>query len=141
MTRPLAISAAVLLALGAPAAAQSARGHTPRPPTAPEELRLAPGALKLSASLAQNDSQTVKSGVTWRVFEERADERGKHRLVAQSEEAAPTLQLPDGVYVRPRRLWARRRHPPRGDGGQAHAERLVLNAGALKLVDKLGDLR
>ena len=53
----------------------------------------------LSALLAPQETQPVKSGLVWRVFEEFAQTDGSHRLVAQSEEALPTLRLPDGAYI------------------------------------------
>jgi len=136
---PAIVAALAVLSLHAPAFAESGRGHTPKPPSPPEELRLTAGALRLSATLAQNDPQIVKSGLIWRVFEERADERGKHKLVAQSDEASPTLQLPDGAYV-VHAAWGLAGVTRRvAMEGKPRAERLTLNAGALKLVDKLGE--
>ncbi|HEY8126645.1 MAG TPA: hypothetical protein VIF88_14640 [Methylocystis sp.] len=105
-------------------------------PAAPTE-RLS--QLRLSATLSANDQQPVRSGLVWRVFEESAQPDGSHKLVAQSEEAIPTLPLPDGAYIV---------HAAYGlagvtrrvaiEGGSV-AERIVLNAGGLKLIDKLGD--
>jgi hypothetical protein len=132
----------LLLAGAAPAAAQStgapkAGGHAVRPsPSSPGE---ALSSLSLSAALTQNDSQHVRAGVDWRIFEEAAQADGSHRLVAESKDAAPTFSLPDGAYIV---------HAAFGLAGvtkriaiEGHnvSERLVLNAGGLKLVDKLGD--
>ncbi|MCQ4191173.1 hypothetical protein, partial [Methylocystis suflitae] len=106
-------------------------------PTAPPTERRS--TLRLSATLAANDQQPVRSGLVWRVFEEGAQPDGSHKLVAQSEEAVPTLPLPDGSYIV---------HAAYGlagvtrrvamEGGNV-SERIVLNAGGLKLIDKLGD--
>ena len=106
-------------------------------PPAPPAARLS--ALRLSATLTANDPQPVRSGLVWRIFEEGAQPDGSHKLVAQSEEAAPTLSLPDGAYIV---------HAAYGLAGVARrvaiegsnvSERIVLNAGGLRLTDKLGD--
>lgn len=75
----------------------------------------------------------------WRVFDEQAQADGSHRLVAESREATPSLALPDGAYVVHASLGlagATKRVVV--DGRFAH-EQLILNAGGLKLIDKLGD--
>ncbi len=119
-------------------------GQAPAAATAPARAPEEAGelrTLKLSAALSATDLQGVKSGVIWRVFEERPDAAGAHRLVAQSSDHAPTFSLPDGVYIV---------HAAYGLAGVARrvvldgrsdAERVVLNAGGLKLVDLLGDAR
>ena len=136
---------AAAVAAAAPATAQYASpvlkgGHSqkpPSPPVAADNQDLA--TLRLSATLGPNDAQPVRSGVIWRVFEERAQPDGSHKLVAQSEEASPTLPLADGAYVVhvayglagvTRRVVIEGRHV---------SERIALNAGGLKLVDKLGE--
>ncbi|NUJ78777.1 hypothetical protein HUN39_01765 [Methylocystis sp. FS] len=111
-------------------------GEAAGPAAPPTERR---ATLRLSATLAANDQQPVRSGLVWRVFEESAQPDGSHKLVAQSEEAVPTLPLPDGSYIV---------HAAYGlagvtrrvaiEGGNV-SERIVLNAGGLKLIDKLGD--
>ncbi|MGD9541419.1 hypothetical protein [Methylocystis sp.] len=137
------LSAAVL---SQPAQAQQQAPHHPRPPHGASESAETPAppaqrlsTLRLSATLAANDSQPVRSGLVWRVFEESAQPDGSHKLVAQSEEASPTLALPDGSYIV---------HAAYGlagvtrrvamEGGNV-SERIALNAGALRLIDKLGD--
>jgi hypothetical protein len=149
---------ALALALpGAGAPALARRGHhQPHPapshePAAPSQPGpAAPGppanaeglsTLRLSASLGATEAQPVKSGVVWRVFEEAAQPDGSHKLVAQSDEATPSLLLPDGAYVVHAAYGlagATRRVVVEGHGA---TERLPLNAGALKLVDMLGDTR
>lgn len=97
--------------------------------------------VRLSATLAANETQPVKSGLVWRVFEEFAQTDGSHRLVTQSEEPTPTLRLPDGAYIvhagyglasATRRIVVE---------DHALTERVVLIAGGLKLVDMLGETK
>ncbi|MCC3246585.1 hypothetical protein LG047_14885 [Methylocystis sp. WRRC1] len=143
----------LFVALAVPSVAAAApthrRGHAPpaqvRP--SPEPAPAAPASteglstLHLTATLASNDAQPVRSGVVWRIFEERAQPDGSHKLVAQSEEAAPTLPLPDGAYVV---------HASYGLAGVTRrivvegrniSERVPLNAGGLKIVDMLGETK
>jgi hypothetical protein len=139
-----------MLLPAAPALAARAR-HPAPPPAAPPSAPLSPAAtgapsdgaspLRLSAVLGGSDTQPVRSGVVWRIFEEAAQPDGSHKLVAQTDEAAPTLSLPDGVYVVHAAYGlagATRRIVVEGNGA---TERLPLNAGGLKLVDMLGETR
>ncbi len=97
------------------------------------------GGVRLSAALTASETTNVKGGVHWRVFEEQSQADGSHRLVAESREATPSFALPDGAYVV---------HAAFGlagatkrivvDGRVAH-ERMIMNAGGLRLIDKLGD--
>jgi len=129
----------ILLAvfLATPLRAQSPARHAPRPPG--EVLPNGGGGLRLSATLTQNDPQSLKAGLHWRIFDDSAEPNGSHRLVAESSEANPTIALPDGAYVVHAGFGlagATRRVVVDGHVAQ---ERIVLNAGGLKLIDKLGD--
>ncbi len=143
------VAAAALLSAAVfspPAQAQQQAPHHPRPPHGAPESAGTPtpparllSTLRLSATLSANDPQPVRSGLIWRVFEDRAQPDGSHKLVAQSEEASPTLPLPDGAYIV---------HAAYGLAGVTRrvaiegsnvAERIALNAGGLRLIDKLGD--
>lgn len=115
--------------------------HRPETDAAAAESAAPLYVAHLSATLGPQDAQPVRSGMIWRVFEEYAQPDGSHRLVAQSEEAAPALRLPDGAYIV---------HVAYGLAGATRrmvidgrnvSERIVLNAGALKLVDMLGDTK
>jgi hypothetical protein len=55
--------------------------------------------LKLSATLGGSDGQPIRGGLVWRIFEEAVQPDGSHKLVAQLDEASPTVPLPDGAYV------------------------------------------
>ena len=97
------------------------------------------GSLYMSAILAANEAQPVRGGLKWRVFEERAQPDGSHRIVAESDEAAPRFALPTGGYIV---------HAAFGLAGASKrialdarpvTDRIVLNAGALKIATMLGD--
>ena len=96
-------------------------------------------ALYLSAALAASDSQPVRGGLKWRVFEEQAQPDGSHKIVAESSEpprnspcrtAATSCTRPSGSPAPRKRLALK---------GQTVSERVVLNAGALKIAGMLGD--
>jgi hypothetical protein len=96
------------------------------------------GLVYLTAIFSPGDPQTVRSGIRWRVFEERAEADGSQKLVAQSSDAAPFFALADGAYIVhaafglagvTRRIVVK---------GQTTNERVVLNAGGLDIIDILG---
>jgi hypothetical protein len=129
-----------LALFAAPSLAQSLRPAVgPKAEIAKQTPEAPQSGVRLAATLAPSDSQNVKSGLVWRLFEDNADAAGRHKLVAESEEASPTIALPDGVYVV---------HAAYGLAGATRRiviegrivnERVALNAGALRLIDKLGD--
>lgn len=112
-------------------------GPAPAGPANTEGL----ATLRLSATLSGADAQAVRSGLKWRIFEEAAQPDGTHKLIAESDEATPTVPLADGAYVV---------HAAYGLAGatrrvvmEGHniSERLPLNAGGLRLIDMLGDVK
>ncbi|MCG5001174.1 hypothetical protein L0M86_25890, partial [Escherichia coli] len=79
----------------------------------------------------------ILGGLKWRVYREQAEADGSHQLVAESAEASPLLILPDGSYVVHVAFGlagATRRSDLRG---QSASERVVLNAGALRILPML----
>ena len=130
----------VALALaGAPALAQSF--PPPGGSRGPLSSGVEPGhgTAYLSAVLTANDTQPLRSGVKWRIFEEQAQPDGTHRLVAESDDAAPQIVLPDGGYIAHAAFGLAGGSRRIGISGQAISERVVLNAGALKIIGMLGD--
>ncbi|MCB1542175.1 MAG: hypothetical protein KDJ25_15440 [Rhodoblastus sp.] len=108
-------------------------------PNLPSQPDRSTGTLYMSAILGANETQPVRGGLQWRVFEERAQPDGTHKIVAQSDAAAPRFSLPTGAYIV---------HAAFGLAGAAKrvvldarpvTERITLNAGALKIVTMLGD--
>jgi hypothetical protein len=95
------------------------------------------GTLSLSASLAGR-GLPIRSGITWRVFEDRGDGTVP-TLVARSDEATPRLPLEPGSYIV---------HAAYGFASDSRRvsfqwsdreERLTISAGALKLKGAVGD--
>ncbi len=120
-------------------AVQAQQRPAPAPPALPLIPGEAPAQLRLSATFGADQAE-ISNGLYWRVFLERAEPNGTHRLVAESDLAAPSLQLPSGNYVV---------HVAYGLAGAAKRialevggrtnERIVLNAGGIRVVGSLGD--
>jgi len=112
------------------------------PRSAPEARTAAPAStatLALSALLTEN-GQRIDQGVIWRIYEEKPGPDGKSKLVATSREAAPTLKLAAGDYMVNAAFG--RAHLTRKvsvPAGAAASEKLVLNAGGLRLSAFVGD--
>lgn len=141
--RSLTASLGLLAALiGAPLAlAQDGQqpGQQNRGLFAPPSATTSPGrgTLFLSATFG-GDSQTLVSGVHWRIFQERT-ENDKHPLVAESRETTPSLDLPDGDYVVHVAYGLASATRRVSINGANVSERMPLNAGALMVVATLGD--
>jgi hypothetical protein len=84
--------------------------------------------------------EPVRSGLKWRVFGVRNDEKGDMPIVAESDAAAPTFLLEPGVYV-VHVAYGLAAATRRVEIDKVTAvEKLVLNAGALKVEATIGDL-
>ncbi len=138
---------AALISYNSSAFAQIAQksGHAPRvdapAPTQAEKENSSAGGVHLAAALSPADQQGVKSGIAWRVFDERVEPDGKHKLVAESHEATPTIRLPDGTYVIHAAFGLAGATRRVTIDGRMISERVVLNAGGLKLIDVLGEAK
>ena len=98
------------------------------------------GQLSLSAMMTPHDIQPVaKAPIRWRVFEDQPDAQGHHTMVATSNDATPTLTLPPGTYIIHAAVDLASAVRRVTVTGQASSERLILNAGALRVVGLLGD--
>ncbi len=128
---------AQVLARPAPSALDPAQQDgAAKPP--PAEVRK--GQITLSAMLTARDTQPiVKAPLQWRVFEDGTDAQGRHAMVTQIREAAPTLTLPQGTYIVHAALDLASAMRRVTVGKDPSSERLVLNAGALRIVGVLGD--
>lgn len=123
--------------IGAPAIAPA-----PQAPAPPADAPRVP--VSLNAIYAPGDIQAIRSGLNWRVFDARAGADGAHALVAESSQATPTIPLPDGDYIVHVTCGlasaARQISVSNALGGGQSNERLVMNAGALKISGLLGDV-
>ncbi|MBV1693956.1 MAG: hypothetical protein KGP27_05795 [Hyphomicrobiales bacterium] len=88
-------------------------------------------------ALLTDEGQAIDSGLTWRIFRDRAPGDGQVRLVSEHREAAPVVRLEAGDYVVNvafgRANLTRRISVKPGN----NAERFVLNAGGLRLAAQL----
>ena len=55
-------------------------------------------ALALSARFGK-DAPPIGGGLTWRVYDAKADANGSFKLVKEDKSPAPTLVLPSGAYI------------------------------------------
>ena len=119
-----------LLVLAVFATSPSVPSHAQQPPVQAN--------LTLSAVLSA-DTSPLRAGLTWRVFDEAAEPDGSHKLVAHSSDPSPTLTLPNGTYIVHAALGLAGTTKRVTIAGQPLSERLVMNAGALRIVCMLGD--
>jgi hypothetical protein len=130
-------------ALSAMATAQTSP-TTPRPfsPGTGQTPALEPGqgVLYLSATLGTS-TRPIVSGLNWRIFQERAEADGSHRLVAESQEPAPIFPVPDGAYVVHVGYGLASAMKRVVVSGQPVSERLPITAGALSVTSVLGDTK
>jgi hypothetical protein len=111
----------------------------PGSPSVPGAAANAPqtGTLSLSAVFA-GDAKPIRSGLVWRVFAEKAD--APAILVERSTAASPTFTLQPGNYVVHVAYGFATASQRLTTSADARAERLTVNAGALKLGGAIGDV-
>jgi hypothetical protein len=103
-----------------------------------QQLASVQANLTLSAVLTA-ETPPLRAGLKWRIFDERAEPDGSHKLVASSSDATPTLPLANGSYIVHAALGLAGITKRVTIAGQPVSERLVMNAGALRIVCMLGD--
>ena len=96
------------------------------------------GTLQLSAALS-GSAAPLTGGLRWRLFAARPDLDGAHPLIVESGEPQPTLTAPAGDYVVHVALGLASAVKRVSLGQEVRAERLTLNAGALRITATLGD--
>jgi hypothetical protein len=129
MVRHLLSLALALAALGGCCASGLAQAPT---------LETGQGTLKLSAALS-GSAAPLTGGLRWRLFAARPDLDGAHALIVESSEPQPTLTAPAGDYVVHVALGLASAAKRVSLGQEVRAERLTLNAGALRITGTLGD--
>ncbi len=136
MSSALPLALAALLLSGSAAIAQAPA--TPAPGRGAAARPAARRAVVSLSAVFAGDPKPIRSGLVWRVFDDKGD-AGQPAVVARSTEAAPNLSLPPGAYIvhaaygfagATKRLTVQ---------GGAVAERLTISAGALKLSGAIGD--
>jgi hypothetical protein len=96
-------------------------------------------ALYLSAVFGSTDTQPLRTGVIWRIFNEAAEPDGSHKLIAESSDATPAIPLPYGTYIVHAAFGLAGATKRVTVEGQSVSERIVLNAGAIRIIGMLGD--
>ncbi|WP_374306523.1 hypothetical protein [Methylocella sp.] len=140
----------LLAATGAPARAEDdAPSPADLPPLSlpagepqakPEPAPAQGSVLHLTAVLSAADAQPLHAGVRWRVFNEKTELDGSHALVADTSDATPALTLPDGAYIVHAAFGLAGATKRVVIAGRGVGERVALNAGALRVVNQLGDV-
>jgi len=94
--------------------------------------------VSLQALLSDDGGQRIDQGLVWRVFEGKAGGDGKFKLVTTSRDAAPVLRLAPGEYLINASFGrAHLTHKVVVKPGEAVTEKLVLNAGGLRVTAQL----
>ena len=130
------------LALPSSAGPLGSLGTVPsgKPAAAPAEETLPKGQLYLSALLSTRDTQPIgKAPIRWRIFEEKVDAQGRHKMAGMSVDPSPSFTLPVGTYIVHAALDLASAMRRVTVTTQASSERLVLNAGSMRIVGMLGD--
>jgi hypothetical protein len=95
-------------------------------------------SLYVSAFFSEH-GEPVRTGMKWRVFLAKSDDSGQMPIVAQSDAAAPVFSLEPGVYIVHAAYGLAAATRRVEIAGAAAVEKLVLNAGALKVEAAIGD--
>jgi hypothetical protein len=127
------------LALGQQTSGPAVEGPPPPPAQEPAPAEPAQSVVHLSATLAASDAQPSRGGLHWRVFDDKPESDGTHKLVAQSAEASPILPLPEGNYIVHAAFGLAGATKFVKANGKSVNEKIVLNAGSLRIVGMLGD--
>jgi hypothetical protein len=128
----------VICALASPGLAQAPAIGAPSNPADMPAASNAPDAstLALSATFG-SDGKPIRTGLIWRIFAEKGE--GQPTLAGRSSAAAPTLSLAPGNYVVHVAYGFATASQRLTLSGAPRAERLSLNAGAIKLGGAIGD--
>ncbi|MBY0295204.1 MAG: hypothetical protein K2X71_04060 [Methylobacterium sp.] len=111
--------------------------RTPLPPPVPATPETAP--LTLGAVLT-SEAKPIRGGLTWRIYEDRT-EAGRPAILARSDEAQPTFRLPPGTYLANVTYGFVSTSKRVALAPAGLAERITVNAGALRLAGAVGDVR
>jgi hypothetical protein len=97
-------------------------------------------ALALSARFGK-EALPIGGGLTWRVYDAKADANGNFKLVKEDKSPAPTLVLPSGPYIVHVGFGLATAVKPVDLRGPSVREEFDLPAGGLRIEGKVGDAR
>jgi len=115
----------------------------PAPSTSTASIPMVPAgqaALALSARFGK-DALPIGGGLTWRVYDAKADANGNFKLVKEEKSPAPTLVLPSGPYIVHVGFGLATAVKPVDLRGPSVHEEFDLPAGGLRIEGKVGDAR
>ncbi len=154
----VAISAAALFALHSVALAQpmpppAFRGSGPPPgsapilpalptvpaPTIPGERSTGPETLSLSATFTSGDSRPIRSGLIWRIYEDKGA-GATPQLVSKHTVPTPTATLPAGIYLVHAAYGLASATKRITISGGPVQERLVIGGGGLRISGAIGEV-
>lgn len=81
----------------------------------------------------------IRDGLHWRVFADQPEANGAFALVAESRDAAPVFGLRPGSYILHVAFGTFAQTKRLRIGTEPHRESIVMNAGAVRLVGKVGE--
>ncbi|MGA9002011.1 MAG: hypothetical protein WB504_06015, partial [Pseudolabrys sp.] len=87
------------------------------------------------------DTQPIGGGLTWRVYNAKADANGSFKLVKEDKSPTPTLVLPAGTYIVHVGFGLATAVKPVDLRGANVREDFDLPAGGLRIEGKVGDVR
>jgi hypothetical protein len=97
-------------------------------------------ALALSARFGK-DAPPIGGGLTWRVYNAKADTNGNFKLIKEDKSPAPTIVLPTGAYIVHVGFGLATAVKPVDLRGPTVHEEFDLPAGGLRIEGKVGDVR
>jgi hypothetical protein len=109
----------------------------PMPPAAPAGQV----ALQLMARYERDIPQPISTGLVWRVYADKPDDSGLHRLIREDKSATPTFMLPPGGYIVHVAFGLASATKPIQLRSEAVRESLEIPAGGLRLEGRVGDVR
>lgn len=115
----------------------------PLPPNAMAPMPMVPAgqvALTLGAKFGK-DAPAVNGGLTWRVYNSKAEPDGSFKLVKEDKTPTPTLVLPAGNYIVHVGFGLATAVKPVSLRGPSVHEEFDLPAGGLRIEGKVGDVR
>jgi hypothetical protein len=132
--------------LSAPSGGNAAPGppmplrQPPNPPQPPLP-QLRPGEVALLLSAHFNREKQITAGLHWRIYADRPEPNGMHRLIKEDRSASPALALPAGGYIVHVTLGLASAGRTVHLRDHAVQEAFEIPAGGLRLEGRVGDVK